>query len=395
MKQSSLPNRKTLRLKGDNAYSPVVADSLYRASTHLWTPQMTTVQGTWDSVCWSKELRLFVAVSNSLTNGPQRVATSPNGVTWTLRATPSYAGWGKPYRCVAYSPELQVFLALGTSIDYGEGPPPPPAFPGPLPSGWMYSTDGVTWDEGGSILGREMSSVCWAKTLSDGGTTGWFCGVSDGGSNHEVFWVNDVSGSGVLTNSLNLSAWRSVCWSPELGTLCAVAGAGPDVGRRIMTTSVAKGTWNPDVTGLYNYYRNSVCWSPELRIFCAVGDTTTDPIGYGAIISTDGLTWTPYSTPAGFWNSVCWSSELRRFIATGAASSGYGLMTSPDGITWTEQPTYVVGSYGDNIGNFLYTIGPYPCIAWSPETFRFAIAQPAGLGAFANNTLYISVPKVS
>jgi hypothetical protein len=58
-------------------------------------------------ITWSPELSLFVAVAISDTN---RVATSPDGITWTSR-TIDANGWDS----ITWSPELSLFAAVAYS----------------------------------------------------------------------------------------------------------------------------------------------------------------------------------------------------------------------------------------------------------------------------------------
>jgi hypothetical protein len=70
------------------------------------TAPSTTVQ--WQDVCWSPELKLFVAVGTVGTGTNSRMMTSPDGITWTLRKpalNPDFSG-------ICWSPELGMFCTV-------------------------------------------------------------------------------------------------------------------------------------------------------------------------------------------------------------------------------------------------------------------------------------------
>ena len=74
------------------------------------------VNNRWTSVCWSVEAELFFAISNSgpADTGSNKAMTSPDGITWTLRETPSediHFYWQN----VCWSPQLGIFVAVGYS----------------------------------------------------------------------------------------------------------------------------------------------------------------------------------------------------------------------------------------------------------------------------------------
>ena len=72
-----------------------------------WTSRGKQLESQGQSLVWSKELNLLVAVSQ---NGTNRVATSSNGITWnTLSVTKN--GWND----IEWSPALGLFVAVADS----------------------------------------------------------------------------------------------------------------------------------------------------------------------------------------------------------------------------------------------------------------------------------------
>jgi hypothetical protein len=102
----------------------------------------------WTSVCWSSELTLFCAVSGYVFGNPSYIMTSPNGVDWTLQTSPVlYGAWDS----IAWSPTFQIFMAVG-----GDG----------VHSYCMISPDGVNWQTlPQDALGNQWRGVCWSPAL--------------------------------------------------------------------------------------------------------------------------------------------------------------------------------------------------------------------------------------
>lgn len=70
--------------------------------------------------------------------------------------------------------------------------------------------------------------------------------------------------------------------------------------------------------------------------------------------STDGITWTVGSMPAGTWTGLVWDGA--RFV-TSKGSSDSQFATSPDGVNWTVSP--IVHSIGGCQGNSFIWTGKY------------------------------------
>jgi len=293
--------------------------------------------GYWNAVCWSPELKLFVA-TDSISSV---IATSPTGVTWSSPTVPSEAWSG-----VCWSPELGLFCVVcaDSNATYAA----------------MTSRDGVNWT-GHAVaapIKREWQAVCWSPELrlfvAVGAYSSFGLNVmisSDG--------VNWAAASSIPGGSYTA---YSVCWSPEVGRFVAVGGEPGAPGNPTVFTSEDGNTWttrnSPDATPSWS----AVCWSPELRLFCAVaaGDTTT----YGAMTSLDGISWTGRTMPQLHdMGHICWSPELRLFVATGSAGTSR-VMVSADGATWK-----AIASATTSLS----------AICWAPELRRFcALAYSLG-----------------
>ena len=74
-----------------------------------WTTRTSAADNNWNSVCWSPERGLFVAVASTGTGN--RVMTSPDGITWTTRTSAADNSW----RSVVWSPERGLFVAVAST----------------------------------------------------------------------------------------------------------------------------------------------------------------------------------------------------------------------------------------------------------------------------------------
>ena len=89
-----------------------------------WTGQTADTTSYWNSICWSPELGLLVAVATAGTN---RIMTFPNAIIWTIRSAPN----GNTWNCVAWSPEIGIFAAASGT--------------GSASNKAMYSSNGMSW----------------------------------------------------------------------------------------------------------------------------------------------------------------------------------------------------------------------------------------------------------
>ena len=110
----------------------------------IWTLRTAAVNSDWRAVCWAPELGLFVAVASSGTGN--RVMTSPNGIDWTGRVAAAELGW----RNVTWSPELSLLVAVANS---GTG------------NRVMTSSDGINWTSRSSAADNQWFGLCWSSVL--------------------------------------------------------------------------------------------------------------------------------------------------------------------------------------------------------------------------------------
>jgi hypothetical protein len=302
-----------------------------------WNLSSASANVTYNSVCWSPELLLFVAVaSGGTSNG---VSTSPNGITWTTRVPPSNSAWNS----VCWSPELLLFVAVsstGATTDI------------------MTSSNGTTWTARTAPTSNGYYGVSYSPELQ------LFIAVSAAGTGNRV--ITSGTGTTWLTcPSAADNTWTSTCWSGYLGLFVAVASSGS--GNRVMTSPDAI-TWTSRTSAADNTW-TSVCWSPELNLLVAVANSGS---GNRVMTSSDGLTWTSRTSASdNAWDSVVWSPELMIFTAVANTGDSSDIMTSPDGVTWTTRTS--PGSAGAN------------GICWSPQLNVFLT-----IGSGGTNNVFMS-----
>ena len=302
-----------------------------------WTIRSISTGSKWNSVTWSPELSLFVAVAQtSLLSTPNElVATSPDGVTWTNR-TIDVGYW----RYVIWSPELSLFVAVASSGT----------------NRVATSPDGITWT-GRSIDANNWYGVTWSPELS------LLVAVAQTGTNRVATSPDGITWT---SRSIEASGWRSVTWSPELSLFVAVASS--DTNR--VATSPDGITWTSRSIDANSWY--GVTWSPELSLFVAVASSGTNRVA----TSPDGITWTGRSIEASGWHSVTWSPELSLFVAV-AFSGTNRVATSPDGIMWTGRTIDATSWYS---------------VTWSPELSLFVVVAVNGTNRAATSNIGIPAP---
>jgi hypothetical protein len=291
----------------------------------------------WSTNCWSPELGIFVCLSSFET--PHSIATSSNGINWSIIANPLYSSSANQvqWESICWSPQLRIFVACG--INYSGS------------VSLIRSSDGITWNNSTftqtAIQG--WTSICWSPEL------GIFVVVGVGGINpptaHIATSTDGVAWQPIVSTTANISL-LGVCWSPQLKLFVAV-GVG------IIMYSYNGRTWIDDKKYILSRRYARICWSPELGIFVVGDHSEFNPIH----TSNDGINWTNRIVPASVINnypiSICWSPQLKIFFVS--CNNPFQLISS-DGINWI---TIHIPNMASN------------SVCWSPE-----------LGIFCGVTYY-------
>jgi hypothetical protein len=256
-----------------------------------WQPGSIT-NGIWNSVCWSRELGLFVTVGSALTG--RRAATSSDGITWTLRTTAADLTWFS----VCWSPELGLFAAVAST---GGG------------NRVMTSPDGETWTAQSSASNSAWRSITWSPEL------GMFvaCATQVPSIMYSYDGINWSNGNS------NIPQLFSICWAAELGLFVVVQGGGSR--GVVISEDGINFRQRPNVLP-QNSTINNICWSPDLRLFVTSSASAAESRHY---VSSDAVRW--QFVPASHGNpttSVCWSPQLGMFVVVGNSGTNSRIMTS-------------------------------------------------------------------
>jgi len=284
---------------------------------------------SWNAVCWSPELGLFVAVSDTGTN---RVMVSHNGTTWISATTVVDAN---DWNAVCWSPELGMFVAVAASGT----------------TQVITSVDGMVWTPvTTTILASAWQGICWSPELH------LFVAIAYNGTKRVMTSSNGIDWTAISVGS---NAWQSICWSPKLSKFVAVAYSGS---QRVMTSSDGI-VWTRHTAANDTNAWYGVCWSPEQELFVAVAYSGTNRV----MTSTDGENWTPIvsASETTGWYHVCWAAELSLFVAVAFNGSARRVMTSPNGANWTARSS-------PNESN------AWRCICWAPELSMFVAVSYSG-----------------
>lgn len=312
---------------------PPPCEDIYKVMTSPngfdWTPRLCCSR-SWQSVCWSPDLSLLVAVANSGTS--KRVMTSSDGINWIARTTPANNSW----ESVCWSPDLNLFVAVAKDGAQRV----------------MTSPNGKIWTARTTPL-ASWQSVCWSPELgifaAVSGVTG---GTGAMTSSDGINWVSRITPSS--------NSWRSIAWSPEQGIFAAVGYTGPWKQKAMSSTDGITWTANSQT---YDRSWNSVVWSND-GIFVAVAN---DNSTYQVMTSANGTSWTCQNVWKGLlWTHVCWKPSTSLFLALSTNEIGgthNRIMTCPDGgITWTAR----------DIPDGTEHMDIYSC-CWSPALSMFVI----------------------
>ena len=319
---------------GTNTVAVVAATSTGGGGGGLgqtWILRSAVAMSTWRAVAYGNGLFVAVACGTAANSGCDtgagpRIMTSPDGVTWTTRTSPS----NRYYYGLTYGNGL--FVAVASEC---------PAYSGCV----ITSPDGITW------TARDAATVNGWQDVAYG--NGTYVAVAWNGvhvPNQQVMTSPDgVTWTGQATP---LSApWHSIAYGNGLFVAVSESTSGSN---RVMTSPDGV-TWTLRTTPAGGHFWNDVVYSADDNQFVAVSAAS---FGTDVMTSPDGVTWTLRTTPAGQWTSVTYGNGVYAAVASMGSNN---IMTSTDGVTWTA----LTGPAPDHFwGSVAYGNGMFTAVAY-------------------------------
>ncbi len=312
------------------------------------------------SLCWSKDLYKFVAISTD------RTIISQDGINWNYYTLTLTSNWTS----IVWVSELSMFLGVRNTS-----------------SGQIcWSNDGETWRTS-TFRSDGFTTICWSPDLENilCCAYGNVLSISEHSYNNlslydnvNLSYLSTINKKSAKNDYLynnwydytidNNNTWSSICYSSDLQLFVAVSNSG----NIMVSTNAINWTLQTEFTNQWSYVCyandifivvsldgqiassnngtswtlqtvpvnnnwNSICYSEELNLFVVVGSSGTNN---RVITSNNGINWVVRTTPIdNNWQSVCWANYLNLFIAVANSGTNNRIMTSSDGISWTVQNT--------------------------------------------------------
>lgn len=243
--------------------------AIYRsADGSSWTAGSTITSGAWDSIAWSSDLTLAVAVN---TGGG--VVTSPDGITWTARTPASAIAWNS----VAWSPTLGLFCAC--------------AFSGAANGGLdrlMTSPDGINWTMRTAAVVAVWEQIEWSESAGV-----FVCVGRDAASGHALMTspdgINWTQRS--IPGGFTAPSFREIVWCGGIGKFVAmlfpnkVGTTTPDTGQTLVAMSEDGISWEMENAAAVSQWA-SVVDVPEMRRLVAISSVGFDSEGIPLMVMT-------------------------------------------------------------------------------------------------------------
>jgi hypothetical protein len=304
-------------------------------------PTSTEFQEVWDNLLFMPGVGYLASTQDANAGAIGNVSTSPDGITWTARTTPTANFWRKPIHIPS-----KGLVIVPTDADIGG-----------VGDNFVTSADnGVTW-----VLGTTGVSPSLGKVPN----------ITD------IIWVEDF-GLYIVTGDLQHILWSTdlITWTE--GTMAQPAFNGhpsvityaPALGLAVCLdsfgvayTSADGKVWTHTTLGTsFEIFYNDIAWSEPLGLFVASIEHH-EGVNELFVTSTDGVSWT--QTPIGIpivqhndgqdtflpGGQVEWDDFTNKFYALtkgddNGSSSGQSLitpsmnlLTSVDGFTWVIDTT--------------------------------------------------------
>lgn len=373
---------------GTNQYVAVTTNGLpiYSADGNSWLGAPLPTGGTFTAGINVSYLNgNYLITGNNTTSS---IATSSNGIDWTIRTTPTSTGLNaaafgaSTYVVVGNSGNVfsSTDLATWTSRTAGASAFNDVVFANSLfvavgAAGACYtSPDGTTWTS------RSAGASAFTRVIYVAGSINLFIAVGAAGAVY-------TSPDGVTWTSRSAGAaqFNDIVYNSTSGTLVAVGGAGT------IYTSTNGTTWTSRTLGETTYALGAVLWDGSQYTAYTFGSAVSVYFR-----STDAITWTRSSfMDQVSTNRVQWIGG--KYIRVSAAAGNY-IASSTDGVTWraADQVSYRIttGTTIDAIQKVNTTyflvgfVSNYPVVYTSTDGISFSPSRTAVRGFLAYTGSY-------
>jgi hypothetical protein len=309
-----------------------------------WIARASPGNSSWAGIAYGNNLFATVSYGDGSNNS---VATSPDGINWTLRTTPSP---GTTWYRITYG--NGTFVAVG---DAGS------------PNRIMTSPDGITW------TGRTSANNAnnWINVAYGAGV---FVAVAYGGGSNRIMYSSNNGATWQGVTTFDSFSWASVAYGngrfvalPLFRSATFSIYSFDGINWTASTKQINALQWRGIAYG--NGLFVAVSEGGDIAVQGTGGQQLTSHV----MTSPDGITWTNRYAPDLTWSDIAYGNGL--FIAVSNLNTGgKRTMTSPDGINWTLRPSandnlgwraiaygngiFVATSFTDGIGTKVMTLDP-------------------------------------
>jgi hypothetical protein len=254
----------------------------------------------WRGVCYSSQLNRYVAVADS---GTKRVATSSDGITWTLQDASTNATWVS----VAYG--AGVFSAVNNNT---------------TGSRIMYSSDGFTWSSSGVTTGSVLIGTAYHITYQNG----WFLISRENGQINESRVIKSTNGINFTNTLIETASQNPITTEIIYGSSHFVGIANSGILRRSTDTSswtnasfpTIFGGSTPLSTNSFQGLTYGVRGSTSTSYYYAVSRfRSSSQVMYS---TNQGVNWISETiTTTTGWNSICYANGIVVAVNNGSGTA--------------------------------------------------------------------------
>jgi hypothetical protein len=266
----------------------------------------------WAGICWSAELGLFIGVAQT---GNAKVMTSPDGINWTSRQSPSTV-----FKSVCWSPELGIAAACGSNFIMTS------SLPTTSRAGnvYVYELSYNNWNRLGNntIVGLSGDELGYSLALSSNGRIVAASSLYKDASAGQVRIFELSNNNTWIQKGSNINEQRP---ASESGYALSLAGSG---------NSIAIGAWKDNSNGtnagavrVYDFSASINDWRQKGQTINGVSGSFE---GYSTALSLDGQTLATGCFSVNNNRSIVNAGQVKTFTISGSTWIPKGFIQGPD-----------------------------------------------------------------